>query len=517
MRSMLLISIGLLAGCTSGNDVGVILGPAGANTFDDLVAQVDHRNPDAFTYEWDVDGQVLESLTGPTVSASDTRKGEIWTVTVRKGNVVSSASLEIGNAAPSGEVAIEPPRPTAQDTVVAKGSTNDPDGDPAFVTYVWSKYNPETGSFEASRFTSTSLPPTATVRGETWRVIVTPDDGDDKGPSGYLEFKINNGLPDVFKLELNQTVATTNDLLVVDAEATDSDGDDIRLEYQWVVNGVDVPGKSSRTFDGAAVDGFNSGDEVLVKVRGNDGEAGPWRLSPTVKVVNGPPTAPVAAITPVAPYEDEDLLCTLVEGSLDSDPGDTVSYRAEWTVDGAPFTAGTTTNFAGDTVPAAATTSQENWSCNIVAFDNEGNEAVGTATAFVDARSGCADGSTEVDWDVNTEGCVAEESMSWADARDNIGTYCADGWEMAGSDIVNRFLNGSGYTDSWLLAFDGEGCSGKDYYATTDDSSFSSNKSCVWRKAHFKALSSETSTVDGVVCVRSPETDEDNGDGDGEE
>jgi len=128
---------------------------------------------------------------------------------------------------------------------------------------------------------------------------------------------------------------------------------------------------------------------------------------------------------------------------------------------------------------------------------------------FVDARSGCADGTTDVDWNPTMEGCLASAdgstTITWQDALDNVATYCAPGWEMAGSDIPNGELAGLGYTDPWLFAFNGEGCSGVDYYATTPDGSLSTNTSCLWRRSHFRRLSSETSSVNGVVCVKSAE------------
>lgn len=506
MRSTWMIGLALLVGCSSsGEGPALIVGPAGANTFDDLFVEVDDDDPSRYTYSWAVDGEPLDDLTEPTVSADLTEKGEEWTVTVSRGNRSSTATIEIGNALPSAEVSIVPGNPTSNDAVTARGQASDPDGDPAFVEYRWAKYDAEKDAFEFSTITSTTLPATATSRGEVWRVYVTPDDGDDRGPEGYLEFTIQNGLPLVDRLELNRTTATTDTVLSVVAAATDPDEDRVTLEYQWVVNGAEVAGQTGNSFDGAASDGFDAGDEVYVKVRGNDGEAGPWRVSPTITVSNGAPTPPVAAVEPAEPLEDQDLRCVLVEPSTDTDPGDTVSYRAEWVVNGAPYLGGTTTTFTNDTIPAALTEPGDTWTCQLIAFDALGNQSMHEAAVVVDARSGCVDGTTEVSWNLDLIGCLAADPITWTEASTNTSAYCIDGWEMAGSDVVNSVLNGPGYTDDWEFAFDGEGCNGVDYYATTNDSRWRSERSCTWRRAHFTRLSSDTSEVDGVMCMRSPE------------
>jgi len=507
MRSTLMLGLALLAnaGCgADGTGPALIVGPAGANTFDELWVQADDDSPDKYTYQWSVDGEEEPDLTGMTVPSEYTRKGEEWTVTVTKGNKTSTATIEIGNALPSAEVSIDPANPTANDAVTATGVATDPDNDPAYVEYTWQRWEEETQSWEGANFNNRTLPVDATRRGERWRVVVTPLDGDSEGPIGFLEFEIANALPLVTELTLNQDTASTEDTLTVTAAATDADpSDSVTLEYQWVLNGTEVAGQTGRSYDGSGVDGFDAGDQVYVKVRGNDGEAGPWRASPIVQVVNGAPSAPGAAIEPEEPLEDDDLVCVRTMDSVDPDPGDTVSYQAMWTVNGAPFAGGDTTDFTNDTVPSDITAPDDVWECTLVASDALGNQSSAVASVEVAPLSGCLDGTSEVVWDNDTVGCLAADTITWAEARDNAADYCNAGWEMAGASVVNAYLNGPGYTDDWEFAFNGEGCAGDDHYATTNDSSWRSYSSCVWRRSHHTRLSSESSSVDGVMCVRS--------------
>ncbi|MFK7927353.1 MAG: hypothetical protein AB8H79_04145 [Myxococcota bacterium] len=504
----LALVFGSLAGC--GGEVALIVGPPGANTFDELQAQFAGADASKFAFSWSLDGEVVEDLTGMTVPADRTTKGQEWVVTATKGDTIVTAAIEVGNALPTAEVSIEPAGPSAGDDVVAKGIAVDPDGDPAFVEYGWERYNELTADWEGGTFQGRTLPSNATRLGERWRVVVTPQDGDGRGQAGSLEFEIGNGPPEVFNVRVNSTEVTTESVISVTAESSDADGDLVELRYRWLKDtgsgAMLIPDQTSNTLDGA--EHFDAGDEIYAEVYGYDGRGeGPAKASPLVRVVNGPPGTPLAVVTPEAPFEDEDLICAVGEPTVDPD-GDAVSYRVEWTVNGAPFVAATTTTIPGDTVPASATASQDTWECNLVAFDTAGAARAGVAEVFVDARSGCLDGTTDVDWSPTMEGCLASvdgaTTITWREAVDNVATYCASGWEMAGGDIPNGELAGSGYTDSWLFAFNGEGCGGVDHYASTNDSRLSTNSSCLWRKSHFTRLSSESSTVNGVVCVKSP-------------
>jgi len=514
MRSSMIIGLALMTGLTSGcggGEPALLLGPPGANTFDDLVVQMAGADESKFSFEWSLDGEVVDDLSGTSVPADRTTKRDEWTVTATRGETVVSATIEVGNAPPAAQVSIEPAGPTATDDVLAKGTATDPDpSDAPYVEYAWERQNPD-GTWAPSGAKGSKLSAEATRLGEIWRVAVTPRDGDGAGPTGFLQFEIGNAPPVIDEVTVQSVKVNTNDVISVSAKATDADGDAIELKYRWMKDSgsgaVEIAGQLGNTLDGETQ--FDAGDEIYAEVWGFDGRSdGPAKASPLIEVVNGAPGAPAASVAPEAPFEDEDLVCSLVETTQDPD-GDEVKYRVEWQVDGAPFVASTTTVIEGDTVPASATSSQETWTCNLVAYDDSGAERVGTAEVFVDARSGCLDGTTDVDWNTETEGCLVSTdgstTITWAEARDNYADYCAPGWEFAKSDVVNGVLAGPGYTDSWFFAFDGEGCNGYDHWASRNDSGLSTNSTCLWRKSHFTSLSSEDGEVHGVMCVRSPE------------
>lgn len=494
-----LLACALLAGC-GGDSSGpaLIISPPGANTFDDLVLKIDHPSPEKFGISWTVDDEAVPALTSATVPFTETRKGQVWTATVVKGSQEASISIEVGNAKPAAQVEVEPGSPTAADDIIATGTATDPDDDPAYVEYSWQRNGEDAG------FNSRTLPAASTRRGQVWTVIVTPFDGTEAGPPAELSVEVVNAAPEVMAVGISRETAGTNDTLVASGEAMDSDGDPVTLAYEWVVNGSKVEGADTNSLDGST-GAFKSGDEVYCTIAGTDGiDTGAARATPVVKVVNSGPSAPVVTVTPAEPFADEDLLCEVTEIAIDPD-GDPVSYSASWEVDGAPFTFGSQTNVPGDTVPNAYTSAEEIWTCVMKATDGAGGDTVGTASVFIDSRSGCADGTTEVDWNIDMEGCAAAAQDSWNNLAADVASVCADGWEMAGADIVNTVLNGPGYTDDWTFAFNGEGCEDQDAFVTTNDSTTRGRSACVWRPSHHDIVSDpDEPDIDGIVCVRSP-------------
>jgi hypothetical protein len=72
---------------------------------------------------------------------------------------------------------------------------------------------------------------------------------------------------------------------------------------------------------------------------------------------------------------------------------------------------------------------------------------------------------------------------------------------MADSSVVNTNLTGPGYAgDSNLrYVFNGEGCGGQDFYASTGDSNSQSRPSCSWNDSHHWWLFPD-SLVQGIMC-----------------
>jgi hypothetical protein len=105
-----------------------------------------------------------------------------------------------------------------------------------------------------------------------------------------------------------------------------------------------------------------------------------------VEILNSAPTAPEISL-PSSARADADLLCTMDAPSTDAD-GDPITYRAEWTENGAAFAGATTTNFEGDTVPAAYVQVGDLFVCTVIADDGIDTATASTSQAMVNDCGG---------------------------------------------------------------------------------------------------------------------------------
>lgn len=172
--------------------------PADPATGDDLVATLvtPSTDPDGdevtYTWAWKVDGLDRLDLVGDTVPATDTDRGETWSVTVTPSaggltGEAGTASATIGNSAPGAVgVVIEPADPRDDDdlTCVVDDRAEDPDGDDVTYTYAWTVGGQDAGITEAT------VPASATTHGDTWTCIATPTDGDAVGTPGEASASI---------------------------------------------------------------------------------------------------------------------------------------------------------------------------------------------------------------------------------------------------------------------------------------------------------------------------------------
>lgn len=114
---------------------------------------------------------------------------------------------------------------------------------------------------------------------------------------------------------------------------------------------------------------------------------------------------------------------------------------------------------------------------------------------------GCLDGTVEVTWSSTVVACGGP-ALIWQTYHDNFASYCAPGWIMARSHIVNDYLTGPGYTADVLYAFDGEGCEGW-VFATRYDSYSQTRGGCGWLNSHHWSVGRPPGgTVAGIVCER---------------
>ncbi|MGC9317329.1 MAG: PKD domain-containing protein [Armatimonadota bacterium] len=218
----------------------VSIEPDPATTLDDLVASADgSTDPDgdeiAYAYAWYVDGVLERGLTEGTVPSDVTSKGQTWRVVVTPTDGKSTgesgeAEVTIGNSPPTAPtVALSPSSPTASDDLVASadGST-DPDGDAVSYDYAW--YRDGTLQEDlAGKSVSASL----TGQAETWRVVVTPSDGTDRGEAAEASVTIQQ------TYAISGTVAYPDGSPVAGVLVTDGDGTAVTDDHgQYTLTGL---------------------------------------------------------------------------------------------------------------------------------------------------------------------------------------------------------------------------------------------------------------------------------------
>lgn len=257
-----------------------------------------------------------------------------------------SISFTVNGLPDPPEVAISPNPPTSSDdlNVSVVLPAIDPEGDSISYTYAW--YQDGLLTAYASAF----VPSSATTRGETWKVEVTPNDGLGDGDPGSDSVTIGNSPPTVSLVQLTPDPAGVEDTLSCTAVGSaDADGDTTSLAYAWQRNGAGLT-QTTSTLSGV----FVRGDAVVCIVTPADStDIGLPVTSNTVTIGNTAPTLSSVTLTPTGPVVTDTLTCT---PNTATDPdGDSITYSTSWEVSGVVISAATETlaapDFAsGDTV-----------------------------------------------------------------------------------------------------------------------------------------------------------------------
>ena len=148
----------------------------------------------------------------------------------------------------------------------------------------------------------------------------------------------------------------------------------------WLRDGAPVAEGEAEALSTISATQTQRGEAWTCAIRGAAGAEG----AATVTIGDAPPTAAVAAVRPAAPYAgQEPLRCLPLDPAVDPD-GDALAYAATWTVDGVEFGGGSSTDWPGDTILAAATSGGQVWVCSLVATAAglEGPPATASATVL---------------------------------------------------------------------------------------------------------------------------------------
>lgn len=333
----------------------------------------------SYTYAWTKDGAPTAE-TGSTVDASLTENGEVWAcwVTATDGTATSASGsdsvtiadyVNVPPEAPTIHIDPDPALSEQYLSVIVDVDSYDLDGDTVSYSYEWYRDGVITA------VTGTAVPASETTKGETWTVVVTPNDGNQNGTTESASVLILNTPPTVASVSIEPTTAYTNDILTaVPSGWYDDDTDTEAYRYQWYIGGLPILGATNSTL---AETNFAKNHVITVEVTPWDGtDLGITVMSGALTIQNSVPTAPGVSLTPVYPEPDDDLACSLDIVSVDAD-SDNIAYYYSWTVNGVP------TGISSASVSASVTNIDETWVCSVSATDGTSTSAAGSDSVLV--------------------------------------------------------------------------------------------------------------------------------------
>ena len=319
--SLALIAIPLV-GCPPVSP-NVSIEPEAPTTLDELRVVLDPPTPEA-EFVWLQQGVVQDDLTGVTVPADRTAKGQAWTVQVKDGDrELGEAEITIVNAQPTAVVTL-PERATAGRDLVATVEGEDPDGDVILYRYQWKVDGADVGGDTESLAASFLQP-----RGATISVDVTPfNDGDSEvGETVSATSTVGNAAPEMETATLvhDGPVREASVLTCVGSGWSDEDGDPEGYHVKWFVNGSMV--SDSEALDGSS---FDKGDEVYCEMFPWDGNIeGDSVNSDSVFVENTPPEIGNLEISPTEGIVLGSTVTATLSGVVDVD-GDELTETIQW-------------------------------------------------------------------------------------------------------------------------------------------------------------------------------------------
>jgi hypothetical protein len=280
-------------------------------------------------------------------------------------------------------------------------------------------------------------------------------------------------------------------ICTIDGSSTDDDDDTLTYTITWEVDGTPFTGAVTTTESG---DTIAYGDHDYEQTwtclaTANDGEEdGEPGSADYDTPSNEPPGAPEVTVSPAVPGEGvDDLVCSNSE-SEDAER-DEVSYTYSWEVDGVAYSDATTTSETGDTVPAADTLYDEEWTCTVTPADayNEGTPGSDSVTIGSPCTTATNDGveywfcEEQLSWSNSEAKCndygltlvaihIGTENAFLAGQAARVSTHAADGEFWIGLEDLN-----SGGGENWVWS-DG---SALDYIAWNESQPDSISQDCV--------------------------------------
>jgi parallel beta-helix repeat protein len=299
-----------------------------------------------------------------------------------------------GNNPPTTPVVdVTPDTPITIDSIICNITIPSVDKDGDTILYIYDWYLNRGSGFELQEALTvvtqelfSTIPANLTLKGNIWRCVVTPFDGNENGTAAVDEVMVLNSPPTAPAVEILSKLPYTNDDLVctVTTPAADLDDDEITYTYEWYRdNGSGFTLQEALTSETTnqsvtLLNILTIRDEVWrCVVTPNDGEVDGESASDQVLILNSPPGAPEVQMTPAEPYTDDDLVCTVISQATDLDQ-DTIIYTYEWYRDSGtgylliPELTEVTTELSVSIGPSN-TTKHEHWQCIVTPSDGTVN------------------------------------------------------------------------------------------------------------------------------------------------
>ena len=245
----------------------------------------------------------------------------------------------------------------------------DPEGNTPTYTYEW-----QLGGQVQSSYTTSSLPSSATNKGEQWTVRVIPSDGITTGTAGTASITIQNTAPTLSGLSITPTGTSYNDdVLTCAATVTDPD-ESPPPSYEWSIDGNIVG--SNATLDLASV-GAMPDDVGLCTVSVTDSDNATATDSISRTISNRAPTLSNTNISPnTGITTSTELTCST---TVTDDDGESLTPSYIWSVG--------SNNNAGTAATLQLTPSMGNPGngivCTVDVADGYGGSAVDVAIAVI--------------------------------------------------------------------------------------------------------------------------------------
>ena len=320
----------------------------------------------------------------------------------------------------------------------------DPDGDLITYTYAWYR-----DGVLVEDAIDVSLSASETVRGESWRLEVTPWDSLGAGLIGQDTASIQNTPPMIEDVFVDPDPARTEDELSCGLGLTlEPDGDLTTYSYSWSVDDISTPITTSTL----SADHFDKGDAVTCTVTPTDGiDVGPAATSLPRTIANTAPSVDVVSVSPELISTGDVLTCAYTGFSDPDGPEESDLSTFEWLVNGTP--AGEGVSFSGEYIGGDVLT------CEVTPFDGESPGTVVSASVTVANTSPVIAGVSIIPTTPHADDTVTCSWSGWYDADDDadmsIATWLVNGEEVGTGSSLAAMFTGGDVVSCRVTAFDG--------------------------------------------------------------